>query len=65
MKRMSFTLAAEGFVWVLAIVTLGTWAVLRIDERVSARQQLDRFAAARDGRASGFARFHPLVPACD
>jgi len=51
MKRMSFTLAAEGFVWVLAIVTLGTWAVLRIDERVSARQQLDRFAAARDGRA--------------
>jgi sortase A len=48
---MSLTRAAERFVWLLAIVSLGTWAVLRIDERVSARQQLDSFAAARDGRA--------------
>jgi sortase A len=53
MTRVGLTRLAERLTWTLAAVTLGAWVFLRVDARVSARQEIDRFAAARSaGSAS-------------
>jgi len=52
MTRLGVARLAERLAWTLATLTLGVWMVLRVDVRVSARQEIDRFEAARSGRGA-------------
>jgi sortase A len=42
--------AAERVMWAVALLTLTTWAVFRLDGAVASQEQLDRFVEARDGK---------------
>jgi sortase A len=42
--------AAERVAWAVALLTLTSWAVLRLHGAVASQDQLDRFVEARDGK---------------
>jgi sortase A len=50
MTAVGFARHAERLAWTLATITFGVWVLLQVDGRVAARQEIDRFRAARSGR---------------